>query len=240
MKFIADTHCHTVASTHAYSTAMEMITAAAKKGLYAIALTDHGRSMPGAPGTWFFENLKTIPKKVEGVRVLRGIEANVIDFDGTLDTDESVFRGLDWVIASMHGAVLQDGISVEGCTNAWLNIAKNPYVHVIGHSGMQMFQFDYETVIPEFGRCGKLVEINAHSFEVRKDAIPNCKIIAKLCKKYGVQIVVNSDAHFCTEVGNLDDAVRMLKELDFPEELVLNANKERFKRYLKEHTHVFD
>ena len=50
MKIIADTHTHTVASTHAYSTAQEMITAAKEKGLYAIALTDHAYRMPGAPG----------------------------------------------------------------------------------------------------------------------------------------------------------------------------------------------
>lgn len=32
MKLIADTHTHTVASTHAYSTLQEMVHAAAEKG----------------------------------------------------------------------------------------------------------------------------------------------------------------------------------------------------------------
>lgn len=49
MNIIADTHCHTLASTHAYSTLSEMVHAAAVKGLYAIAITDHGVAMQ-APG----------------------------------------------------------------------------------------------------------------------------------------------------------------------------------------------
>lgn len=90
MKIIADTHTHTLASTHAYSTAQEMVTAAKEKGLYAIALTDHAYRMPGAPGEWFFENLHAIPPTLYGVRVLRGMEANVIDFDGNLDAPQDI------------------------------------------------------------------------------------------------------------------------------------------------------
>ena len=50
MKLIADTHTHTIASTHAYSTLQEMVHAASEKGLFAIGITDHGYSMPGGPG----------------------------------------------------------------------------------------------------------------------------------------------------------------------------------------------
>ena len=71
MKIIADTHTHTIASTHAFSTAQEMIAAAAEKGLYAIALTDHGYAMPGSPGKWYFECLGAIPSTFNGVRVLK-------------------------------------------------------------------------------------------------------------------------------------------------------------------------
>ena len=53
MKLIADTHTHTVASTHAYSTLQEMVHGAAEKGLFAIGITDHGYENargPGKPG----------------------------------------------------------------------------------------------------------------------------------------------------------------------------------------------
>ena len=89
MNIIADTHCHTLASTHAYSTLSEMVHAAAVKGLYAIAITDHGVAMPGAPGKWYFQNLVVVPHKLEGVLVLRGEECDVVDYDGNTDLQDS-------------------------------------------------------------------------------------------------------------------------------------------------------
>ena len=47
MRFVLDTHCHTIASGHAYSTLSELVQAASKKGLELIAITEHGPSMPG-------------------------------------------------------------------------------------------------------------------------------------------------------------------------------------------------
>ena len=53
MNIIADTHTHTSASTHAYSSLSEVVHAAALKGLYAVAITDHGEAMPGSPQPWY-------------------------------------------------------------------------------------------------------------------------------------------------------------------------------------------
>ena len=46
-------------------------------------------------------------------------------------------------------------------------------------------------------------------------------------------MIVNSDAHFCTQVGKAEQALRMLEEIDFPEELVINSSRERFEGYLE-------
>ena len=241
MKLIADTHTHTLMSTHAYSTPEEMIRRASEMGLFAIGLTDHGYSMPGAPGQWYFSNMIEIPHKMHGVYVLRGAEANLCDFNGKLDIEEWELAKLDWVVASVHDVCMPPvKPTVEMCTHMWLEIAKKPYVGVIGHSGSPVYRYDYETVIPEFGRQGKLVEINAHSFAVRADFIPNCCQIALTCKKYGVPVVVDSDAHFSAHLAECDKALAMLRELDFPEELIINADVGRFSQYLRTYTHVLD
>lgn len=234
MKIIADTHTHTIASTHAYSTAQEMIKAAAEKGLFAIALTDHGYNMPGSPGEWFFDCLGAIPDYLYGVRVLKGVEANVSDYSGSLDIKESTLKKLEWVVASMHTLTIEGTANIENCTNAWLSIAENPYVKVIGHSGTPYFKYNYEKVIPVFAKNGKLVEINNNTFKSRKSSADNCVKIAEICKKTGTRIIINSDAHFSTDVGVFDNAVKMLKEIDFPEHLIVNSNKENFKAYLRE------
>ncbi len=240
MDIIADMHCHTIASTHAYSTILENINFAAKKGLYAIAITDHARTMPGAPGPFYFGNLRIVPKRINGVYVFKGIEANIIDYEGNLDVDEILFDTLNWVVASMHGPTLEASKDKDACTRAYLNVAKNEHVNVIGHSGSKNYLYDYEYVIPEFKKNGKLIEINNASFNIRKESISNCMEIAKICKKCGASVIVNSDSHFCTQIGNVNHALDMLKEVDFPEELIVNSSVDRFKNYLKEYTNFFD
>ena len=235
---IADLHTHTLASTHAYSSLTEVVRAAKAKGLYAVAVTDHGYAMPGALGKWYFSNLGVVPQYFEGVLVLRGAEANLLDYSARLDLPENELESLDWVVASIHDPLRPKDHepTVEECTALWLRAAQNPHIRVIGHSGSPKYRYDYERVIPEFGRCGKLVEINENSFSVRKSSIPNCVEIAKLCKKYGVPVVVNSDAHFSASVGVFPESISMLSELDFPRELVINSSRERLEEYLLKYT----
>ena len=237
MNFIADLHTHTVASTHAYSTWEEMIRAAKEKGLWALAVTDHGYAMPGAPGTWYFENLRVIPRIYQGVLVLRGQESNVLDAEGTLDLLPRDAECLDWIVASMHGPTMGPGPHKEqDITRAWLRVAENPVVRVIGHCGGADFPFDYKRVIPVVGEAGKLVELNEATFRMRPRSIPNCVEIMKLCKQYKVPIVVNSDAHFSASVGVFPESISMLSELDFPRELVINSSRERLEEYLLKYT----
>ena len=254
MKLIADTHTHTIASTHAYSTLQENAAAAAQQGLSALAVTDHGVLMPGAPGPWYFGNLSVLPRHLGGVLILRGEETNVVDGDGRTDLLPSDLKTLEWVVASIHGPIFNryapdgDGwkrvdsprpATPEEVTAAWLAIAKNPRVNVIGHCGTADFAFDYEAVVPEFGKNGKLVELNESSFRNRQSSIPNCRKIMALCKKHGVPIIVDSDAHFSAQIGRFENSLALLAGLDFPEELVVNSSAERFEAYLRDHTGVF-
>ncbi len=227
MKIIADTHTHTNACQHAYSTLLENVRAAKAKGLRFIANTEHCPAIPGAPHIWYFTNQDAFPHTIEDVIVLRGAEVNILDYSGTMDFPAKAMSELDWVIASLHDPVLIPG-TVEQHTNAWLKIAENPHVDVIGHCGDKRFAFDYERVIKAFAANGKIVEINNHSFESRPGSDINCLTIAKLCKQYGVKIVVSSDAHSCFEIGKFDDSLHILKEIDFPEQMVLNADYDRF------------
>lgn len=79
MKFEADTHSHTLASGHAYSTIKEMAAAAQSKGLKALALTEHAPEMPGTCGLFYFLNLDVVPRECCGIRLLMGAEVNIMD-----------------------------------------------------------------------------------------------------------------------------------------------------------------
>lgn len=234
MKIVADLHTHTLMSVHAYNTALEMIREAKRIGLYAFAITDHGETMQGCPHPFYFMNLHAIPKVYDGVRVLKGIEANIVDRQGNLDATESVLSNLDFCIASLHMPTYKDEVSVEACTEAYLSIADNPNVHMIAHSGSPYFKYDYDTVIRRFAERGKLIEINNASIKHKPDFVPNCIEIAKLCKKYGCRIAIDTDAHFITQLGRAEEAIRMLEDIHFPQELVVNTDIENLERYMAE------
>ena len=102
MKFEVDTHAHTTASGHAYSTIREMAAAGASKGLKALALTEHAPKMPGTCQIFYFQNLDVVPREMCGIQMLFGAELNIMDPDGTLDLPEKVCKDLDIIIASIH------------------------------------------------------------------------------------------------------------------------------------------
>lgn len=135
MKLMADTHTHTIASSHAYSTLLENIRQAAQMGLECLGMTDHAPAQPDSPHLWHFVNLSVIPPVVEGVRILKGAECNILDETGRIDLEPEVLRQLEWRIASIHAPCYKKDATLEDNTNAYLGVCDNPYIDVIGHSG---------------------------------------------------------------------------------------------------------
>lgn len=238
MRIIADLHTHTVASTHAYATLLEMVSAAAEAGLSAIAVTDHGPATPDSPHMYHFANLKVLPRKHKGVVILKGVEANIMNFDGRLDMmeREDILKKLDWVIASMHDPVMPFDCSSEDYTRAWLGVVKNPYVDVLGHMGDGRYPFDYDIVLKEAAKQNKLVELNNNSFRARPGSESNCLLIAQKCKEYGVKVVINSDAHFTTMVGKFTTSLATAREAGIPASQIVNSSVENLADYLNNRT----
>ena len=232
MKILTDMHTHTIATTHAYSTIDENAKAAKELGLEAIAMTDHCGTIPDAAHIWHFHNLRALPREMSGVKILRGIEVNITDINGTLDMDDDTMRRLDVVIASIHRPCYAD-LDKEDHTTAYMAAVEHECVDIIGHSGTPDLKYDYRKVIKRAGELGKLIEINGNTFNIRKQNIPNCREIALICKELGTMICVNSDAHHSSMIGDVGEAVKMLEEIDFPEELIANRSFAAFQEFLK-------
>ena len=140
MRLIADTHAHSLASGHAYSTIKEMAAAAKAKGLKALALTEHAPEMPGTCGLYYFQNLDVVPREAEGVRLLMGAEVNIMDPEGTIDLPEKTCRDMDIVVASIHLPCYGSGHTPEENTRAYVEVMKKPYVNIIGHPDADGFK----------------------------------------------------------------------------------------------------
>lgn len=233
MNAIIDLHCHTIASGHAYSTLKENIDEAKLKGLKYVGVSDHAPNMPGSTHPFYFGNLGVIKEEINGVKVLKGIEANIMDFDGNIDIPSDVVGKLDYVIASFHPPCINPG-NIHENTKAILNVMENKEVKIIGHLDDSRYPVDYEKVILKAKENNTLLEINNSSLRTnsfRVGAIENAKVLLNLCKKHDVKVILGSDAHIYYQVGNFENCTKILEEVNFPGNLVVNFNEEYIKEY---------
>lgn len=227
-----DCHTHTIMSGHAYSTLEENLNAARTAGLEVLATTEHGPAMQGAPDPIYFRNMNALPRIWRGVTLLRGVEANIMDYHGALDMPGSVLKRLDFCLASYHEICLPPAQAKEH-TAGWLAVLTNPYIDCLGHPGRgSSYPFDIERVVAACRDAGKAMEINQHTLDMSEDW-SSCRDIALACKEAGTAVLVNSDAHFSTAVGQVELGLELLASLDFPESLIINRDRHSLLTFLK-------
>lgn len=234
MKFFADLHIHTVASGHAYSTIDEIAREARDKRLIVIGIADHSEGMPGGAPLFHFHNLRAVPREIYGVTVLKGAEVNIIDYDGTVDLNDDTLKGLDFAIASLHPPCI-DFAEADQVTAGLLKAMENPYVKIIGHPGDSRYPFDVEAVVLASKRTGTLLEVNNASLtpDSFRPGVRECLVeLLGLCKQHDVPVIVGTDAHICYAVGDFELAVDFLKEIDFPERLIMNTMPDKLVEFL--------
>lgn len=225
MKYLSDLHTHTIVSGHAYSTLIENIDYCAKNGIKVLGTSEHAPLMPGAPHYWYFTNLITVPRVINGVTVLRGCEANILDVNGSLDLPLDGMRNLDYMIISFHEPTFASGKTIEENTQAILNaMDKYDKVEILGHLGDPRYELDYDKVVQKAKEKDIMIEINNSSLlgGSRVGSNANCEKIALLCKKYKSKVILSSDAHINTKIGNFSKGIELFEKIDMPEELIMN------------------
>ena len=224
MKYLSDLHTHSIVSGHAYTTLLENINYCAEKGIKVLGTSEHAPSMPGAPHYWYFGNLKVVPRVINGVTILKGCEANILDIEGSLDMSDEASKNLDYMIASFHEPVFKPR-SREENTLAILNVMdKYDKVEILGHLGNPNYQLSYEAIIKKAKEKDIMIEINNSSLlgSSRIGSDVNCKKVALLCKEIGTKVILTSDAHINTCIGVFNKGIELLKEIQMPEALVMN------------------
>ena len=243
-----DLHVHSIFTDHAYSTIDENARFASKQGIELIAITDHFGPMfihNVNSAMFHFNNRIVLPDELYGVRVLRGIEIDIVDHKGTLAFSDLVhpyregemitdyiLNKCEFVIASVHQNSDLRPATVAEHTQMYCNALMNPYVDMIGHSGRSGMPYELDEVLKLAKDQGKIIEINNHSFMLG-DSNEKCTQIAERCAELGVYIAVNSDAHFAYDIGQYDAARKMLEEIHFPKELIANQSRAKIESVLK-------
>lgn len=230
-----DTHTHTILSGHAWSTLSENCCAAKERGMRGLCLTEHGPAIEGGAPAYLPHSQRMLPEDVEGIRVYRGIESNILDHGNHLDIPAAYLRLCEFAIASIHAHMFPERGLADANTATYCEILKNPCIDIIGHADDPAVPCDFETLVRAARDQGKLLELNNNSTTAhRPGSLPFLKRYILCCKRYGQRVCVASDAHFHTMVGNVGPMMGLLEELEFPQELIVNLTKERFDAYLQE------
>lgn len=232
MKYVLDAHCHTISSGHAYSTVTEYAKEAAEKGLNLIAITDHAPKMPGSCSSLYFLNLHVIPRFLYNVEVLKGAELNITDKNGAVDLSSRILENLDIVIASLHIPCIKP-MSAEENTSCMINTMKNPHINILGHPGDPRYPFDIKAVVSAARDTNTIIEVNNTSLSPKNPRYNGPETILKIikeCKTQSVPVILGSDAHFHTNVGNFSFVNSLIEEAQMPQELILNTSVELFKK----------
>ncbi len=233
---VADLHMHSTWSDGKHSI-REMAEACIQRGLRAIAITDHSRSLGIANGL-SIERLLTQAEAVrqlnaelgDEIEVLAGTEMD-IKADGELDYPDEILAQLDFVIASLHSGLQQKRPQV---TERLLKAIRNPHVDMIGHPSARQFpnreavDADWDAVFAAAKAHDTILEINANP--LRLDLKPE---LARLAKDLGVLLAINTDAHQIAHLDLMDFGVSNARRAWVEPEHVVNTwTLERFQQWL--------
>lgn len=229
MKYPIDLHTHTVASGHAYSTFKENTDHALKIGLEVLGVSDHAPAMPYGATDYYFINISVIPRQYGSLRLLVGSELNILDYEGSIDLKEYQLKRTDYNIASLHPPCISPG-SVEENTAALIGAIKNPYVNIIGHPCDPRYPFDMEAVVRAAVQNDVLLEVNNASYNKgtgRAGGEALTVEMLKMCKKFSHPVILGSDAHFYSLIGDFSQTLPLLEAAEMPDELVINTDVQK-------------
>jgi DNA polymerase (family 10) len=203
-----DLHSHTTESDGRDSLE-DMVSAARKRGLRYLAVTEHSRAIPSRlRGTGMDEarclqhiaRVRALQERTLDFRILAGVEVDILP-DGRLDMDGEVLAQLDVVVASLHSAF---DLEREAMTDRLLRAFENPSFQIWGHplgrllGKREPVSLDLDRVLAEAVRRGVTLEVNSQPDRLD---LPDPWI--RTAREKGARFVVSSDSHSVASLANL-------------------------------------
>jgi DNA polymerase (family 10) len=207
-------HCHTSYSD-GHNTVEELALACKQAGYDYLGVTDHSQAAAYAGGLQpedvarQAEEIDQVNSRIEGFRVLKGIEADILQ-DGSVDYDQRVLERLDFVIASVHSRF---NMGEKEMTARILAAMDNPYLTIIGHPTGRLllsrdpYPVDLDAVLEKAAATGVAVEINGDPHRLDLDWR-----VLRQARDSGVAISIGADAHSVGGLGYVDNAINMARK----------------------------
>lgn len=242
-RLIFDHHTHTVYSRvgpyfHGKGRIIDNARAAAKRGLESLAITDHG------PSDFYGLSIKKLPQMRRDIaqaklsfpklKVLLGVEADIVDTENGLDVSPADFEKFDFVNAGYHyvpkchmihnflafhlpwPGKLKEHLRRQN-TARIVKALKSNDIKILTHPGDKAF-IDEHAVAKACEETGTLVEINARHKHPDADDL-------RVYKQYDVKFVISSDAHKPKNVGRYAETMALALDAGIDPERIVNIRK---------------
>lgn len=250
MRLIGDYHSHTIYSSypkpstkHARGTIRENAEIALEKGLEYLAITEHGPKhyIYGVNKNMFpqmREEIDELNKEFEpkGLKILLGVEANIVGTDGTIDVDGKIIDQLDYLVMGYHyGAMPKNLRSAYGLyilqsfskftgigrkkaknvmTKAFVKAMKRYPIDMLSHPGSKA-PIDILKVAKIAVEEDIALEISSKHDELSVESIEKIQYL-------DVKFMLNSDAHWPNAVGEVGVGYRRAKEAGLDLNRIIN------------------
>ena len=233
---LLDIHTHSLASGHgSRSSITDMARAAAAASLEILGISDHGPATPNAGNSSYFRNLRLADRRLFGVTLLYGVELNVLNDNGDVDLSDELIKTLDYALVSMHPDTFRSGTAASN-TQAYINAMRHPKVRFLGHPDDSRFPVDYERLLSEAKERHVFPELNNASLmpqAYRRDGLRNSIEILTICKSLNLPVLLSSDSHGTSHIGDMRYILPLLEQCDFPPELIINNSPAMLHHILK-------
>ena len=238
----SDYHTHTVYS-HGKGTILENALVAKEKGLIELGISDHGFSHPA-----FRVSKRKLPnmrkecqeaQEKTGVKVLLGIESNIVGIDGTVDLKEKLYDEFDIFLAGIHVFILYkiDTIFplfarnfyhskidkkhipkslIKTNTKTFINVIKKNPVDIITHLNFRCFA-DAVEVAKAARDYGTYIELNSKKTHLSDEEL-------NAVAETGVKFIISSDAHSSDRVGEISLIEKTLERVNINKEQIMNID----------------
>ena len=200
-----DLHLHTAAADGRNSLE-EMVAAARILGLEYLAVAEHpsrasmARGLDAARLSQQRDAIDLINAKSKGIRVLKGVEVDILE-DGGLDLPDRVLAELDLVVAAVHSRF---DLSRARQTERILRALDNPYVTLLAQPNessigeRESFDVDMLRIVRKAKARRVHLELSAHP-----DRVDLVDKHCRMAKDEGVLVAIDSNAHDTGEMAQL-------------------------------------
>lgn len=227
----ADLHVHSLFSSCGLHTYLELFTRARELGMKAVAITDHGPALGAKIPPPFFDRLHHL---VDGVKLLKGMECNLVGEDGEIDLPVGVVKHLDVVLLGIHPNTPR-GLGPERYTRMLLRaLERNPVVDIVVHPNDPAYPLDFRAVAEAAAERGVAMELNNSKTMLKRVPDDVTRELVAAVKDSGCRLVVNSDTHALHELGSDAHVEPFLIEAAFPEERIFSRSATRVFDFLEE------